>query len=66
LDVSSWDFDDQKNFGVLNQVRMMDAMASNPLSAFCFGLQEIVLKVRMCCEKCEEKVKEEIFDVRGK
>jgi hypothetical protein len=45
---------------------MMHAMATHPLSAFCFGLQEIVLKVRMCCGKCEDKVKEEILDVDGK
>ncbi len=51
---------------MLNQVRMMHAMASHPLSAFYFGLQEIVLKVKMCCGKCEEKVKEEIRDLDGK
>jgi copper chaperone CopZ len=44
---------------------MMHAMASHPLSAFYFGLQEIVLKVNMCCGKCEEKVKEEIRDLDG-
>jgi hypothetical protein len=64
---SSWDFDDHaENFGALKQVRMMHAMASHPLSAFCIGLQEIVLKVPMCCAKCEEQVKEIIFDVHGK
>jgi copper chaperone CopZ len=44
---------------------MMHDMASHPLSAFCFGLQEIVLKVKMCCGTCEDKVKEEIHDVHG-
>jgi copper chaperone CopZ len=31
----------------------------------CDGLQKYELKVNMCCAKCAEKVKEEIFEVAG-
>jgi hypothetical protein len=31
----------------------------------CDGLQKCELKVNMCCAKCAEKVKEEIFEVAG-